>query len=133
MNLEVQSVHTTPEKSCERTTLTDVIFFDLDSTEGQTTLGKASHPPSPLPSRHPSLRPSLRAPGQAYDSLSVSILTFAGSDAVELQRKLENSLAMCQRSKHKTEIIVGCEDGNTPLLQVATAYAAQGVRVLSLP
>ena len=61
----------------------------------------------------------------------MSVLTFATSDATALARKIENTLAMCRHSQHKTEIIVGCDGHDAAVLEVARSYEAQGVRVLS--
>ncbi len=74
---------------------------------------------------------SARAPSSRVHELSVSILTFATNDAVGLARKLENTLAMCRHSRHKTEIIVGCDGHDQAVLEVARSYEPQGVRVLS--
>ncbi len=157
-------------QSCQRHTLTDVIFFDLEELQTESALipsvlpaatPSLAPPPRPsspqltllrqghLPSLRPSptgasLRPSTaraaspsarhsspRLSGTLGCELSVSILTYATSDAAGLMRKLENTLAMCRSSKHKTEIIIGCDGADDSVLEVARAYEAQGVRVLS--
>lgn len=61
----------------------------------------------------------------------MSLLIFATDDAFELRRKLENTLALCRESVHRTEIIVGCEIGNGASMQVARAYGQFGVRMLT--
>ncbi len=130
---------TTSNQHYPRQTLSDVAFFDLEVQDDRSPGGPFARPrPSiargpwqTVSSRPPpaaARSPAAAAPAQA---LSVSILTFATADARELRRKLENTLALCRDSSHRTEIIVGCETGDTASLHVARAYGVCGVRVVT--
>jgi len=148
------------EERTDRRTVNDVIFFDLEELQEHTAL-IPSTAPGPMPtlslppgdavrpsdrrslsrlalrlseSRAPqaaSLRPSSPRTSAQRELPTVSILTFATRDAVGLARKLENTLAMCRRSEHRTEVIVGCDGEDEAVMTVLRAYALQGVRVIS--
>lgn len=148
------------EGRTERRTLNDVIFFDLEELQEQSALIPSTAPLAmpalslrPARSSRPSdrrslsrlalklgegrapqtvsLRPSASRALAQRDLPTVSILTCATSDAVGLARKLENTLAMCRRSEHRTEVIVGCDGEDEAVMTVLRAYELQGVRVIS--
>jgi len=148
------------DKRMERSTLTDVIFVDLDEPPrkdesipsigpsrlaaftGEQARAGSRHSLSRLAmndgqvrgalARQGSLRPLRRPASSSTRELpTVSILTFATGDAAGLARKLENTLTMCRHAPNQTEVIVGFDGADAAVKAVLEAYALQGVRTLS--